>query len=87
MTPADAFVAARPPSAARVGNAVSLFLAIRRHDRDTVARLMSAEPTLVEATPKRGHGTRRWRSGSRYAERGTPLVRAVQAGDRSTLSA
>ena len=76
----DVFSSVRPSRNPRLRDTVALFLAIRRHDHDLVRALLAARPELAEATEVWSPGEA-MELGLQNAEGGTPLVRAVQAGD------
>lgn len=84
VTP-ETFAVARPSNTLRLTKSVALFLAIRQGDLRTVERLLVTDPNLVGATE-----TWSWDeamvTGLRFAEDGTPLVRAVQTGSHKMVN-
>jgi len=77
---ADQMSTARPSRSARFRDEVALFAAIRRGDHTTLRGLLNADPTLASATESWS-----WEEGFGAAlpaaNEGTPLIRAVEAGD------
>jgi RNA polymerase sigma factor (sigma-70 family) len=76
----QAFAAQRPSNTTVFRDTIVLFAAIRERDRGAVARVLARDPSLV-------HATEAWTweeaiaSGLGPAQRGTPLIRAVETGD------
>jgi RNA polymerase sigma factor (sigma-70 family) len=76
----DAFAAQRPSNSTTFGDTIVLFAAIRQRDRATVARLLARDPSLVAAT-EAWSWDEAIEAGLGPAQRGTPLIRAVETGD------
>jgi RNA polymerase sigma factor (sigma-70 family) len=76
----ETFAAKRPSNSTAFRDTILLFAAIRRRDRVTVARLLANDPSLVDAT-EAWTWDEALASGLNPAQRGTPLVRAVETGD------
>jgi RNA polymerase sigma factor (sigma-70 family) len=76
----DALSSARPSRDERLRDSVALFIAIRRHDHDRLRALLARRPDLAAATESWSKDEA-MQVGLPHAERGTPLVRAVETGD------